>query len=121
MVRRSRLTFDGSYSGKGRGHFAYVLDDFTEAGILQCYSNVDAEYEALMRGLRKAIQLGVSDLTIQGDSKTVLHQITGQMKARKTRDKLEACRVLLQSIPTYTLEWIPRRENIAHHYIRRDG
>lgn len=111
------LTFDGSYSGKGRGHYAFVLDDFIEAGELQCYSNVEAEYQALIFGLHKAIQMDADELTIVGDSKTVIHQITGQIRSNKTRSLLNTTRRLLERIPTYTVEWIPRRENIAHSRI----
>ena len=111
------LTFDGSYSGKGRGHFAFVLGDSITSGELQCYSNVEAEYEAMIRGLRAAIHAGVQELTIRGDSKTVIHQVTGQIASRKTRDYVAICHSLLNQIPSYTLEWIPRRHNIAHQYI----
>jgi len=113
-MKKSKLTFDGSYLGNGRGLFAFVFDGHSKAGELQCYSNVEAEYQALIKGLHHAISVGVEDLTIYGDSKTVLHQITGQIRTIKTKKLLAETRELLSTIPHYTVEWIPRAKNIAH-------
>lgn len=98
--------------------YAFILRingvDYKESGISQSSTSVGVEYDALIRGLKKAIDLRARELTIIGDSKTVLHQITGQQRARKTNDKLQEAIRLLELLPSYTIEWIPSAENPAH-------
>ena len=48
-------------------------------------SNNEAEYEALLAGLRNAKALGVRSLTIFSDSQLVTSQLTGEYQARDDR------------------------------------
>jgi ribonuclease HI len=110
------LWFDGArYFDHSKYAFILKIDDkkIEEVGRTTG-TNVDAEYNAVIYGIQKAIDMGVQELAIIGDSRTVLHQITGQMKARKTKDKLQEAMSLLELIPKYSIEWIPSIENPAH-------
>ena len=51
-------------------------------------SNNMAEYEAILSGLRIAIELGVKRLDVQGDSKLVIDQVTKESSCHDT--KMEA-------------------------------
>ena len=88
-----RMYFDGSLMKTGAGasllfisplgiHMTYVIKiHFTT-------SNNVAEYEALVNGLRIAIELGVRCLDVRGDSQLVIYQV---MKASSCHDpKMEA-------------------------------
>lgn len=116
MTITSKLWFDGAryleYS-----KYAYILEaegvTFKDVG-LSIGTNVDAEFDGLINGLKKAIDLDVSHLTIIGDSKSVLHQITGQQRSRRTKSKLQEALALLEYIQYYSIEWVPSAENPAH-------
>lgn len=110
------LWFDGA---KYTSHckYAFILrvgeEEFSETGI--CYgTSVDAEYNAVISGLKKAIQKGVKSIHLVGDSRNVLHQITGQQRTKKTKEKLQETRKLLEHVDHFTIEWIPRAKNPAH-------
>ena len=50
-------------------------------------SNNEAEYEALLAGLRAVLHLGAKDVEIYLDSRLVVYQITGDFEARDHRMK----------------------------------
>ncbi|KAG9458175.1 hypothetical protein H6P81_002683 [Aristolochia fimbriata] len=73
----------------------------------------EAEYQAIILGLGMAIEMGLSQLEIFGDSALVIKQIIGDFEVRK--DELmpyqkEAQR-LLQKISNVTLGHVPRASN----------
>ena len=77
-----------------------------------CFNNV-AEYQALIIGLQMAIEMGISQLEIFGDSKLVINQILEQYDVKK-EDLVPYCKYgkkLLANFKAITLEHIPRKEN----------
>ena len=112
-----KLYFDGSNHTYG-----YMLGDthVTEPIPLELpHTNNVGEYLALIRGLEKALELGVKDLEIVGDSQLVVYQVLGRYKVRKSHLKplLEQARQLLSHF-TYTIRWVPRAENLADNVSR---
>ena len=78
-------------------------------------SNNVAEYEALVNGLRIAIELGIRRIDIRGDSQLVVNQV---MKESSCHDaKMAACyqevRWLEDKFDGLELNHIPRRLNEA--------
>ncbi|KAG9458562.1 hypothetical protein H6P81_003070 [Aristolochia fimbriata] len=78
-----------------------------------CCTNNEAEYQAIILGLGMAIEMGLSQLEIFGDSALVIKQIIGDFEVRK--DELmpyqkEAQR-LLQKISNVTRGHVPRASN----------
>ncbi|XP_075658893.1 uncharacterized protein LOC142628735 [Castanea sativa] len=74
---------------------------------------VGAEYQALIIGLQMAIEIGISQLEIFGDSKLIINQILEQYDVKK-EDIVPYCKYakkLLSNFETITLEHIPRKEN----------
>jgi ribonuclease HI len=57
--------------------------------ILFEVSNKDAEYEALLHGLRLAISLGIKRLLVYGDSLLVVQQVNKEWDINK--DTMDAC------------------------------
>ncbi|XP_074293723.1 uncharacterized protein LOC141620863 [Silene latifolia] len=51
--------------------------------LTQLCSNNMAEYQALILGLQMAIEIGVRDMDINGDSKLVVNQVLGEYEVKK--------------------------------------
>ncbi|XP_074361821.1 uncharacterized protein LOC141701983 [Apium graveolens] len=75
--------------------------------------NNQADYEALLFGLRLAKSLGVRRLTIYSDSQIVVRQTTGEyiVKDPKLARYQEMVRAILETIPDPTILQINREEN----------
>ena len=72
-----------------------------------------AEYQALIISLQIAIEMGILQLEIFGDSKLVINQILEQYDVKK-EDLVPYCKYakkLLANFEAITLEHIPRKEN----------
>ncbi|XP_074377157.1 uncharacterized protein LOC141718677 [Apium graveolens] len=76
--------------------------------------NNQAEYEALLSGLRLAKSLGVRSLTIYSDSQIVVRQTNGEYVAKdlKLARYQEMVRAILETIPDSTILQINREENV---------
>lgn len=84
------LFFDGCSKGNpGKGGAGAVLYDSENKEIDICKSYVGdsvtnnmAEYTGLIIGLEKAVQLGISDIIVNGDSLLVIRQMKGEYKVK---------------------------------------
>ncbi|XP_019150529.1 PREDICTED: uncharacterized protein LOC109147322 [Ipomoea nil] len=77
-------------------------------------SNNEAEYEAVLNGLRLAKALGVKRLRIKTDSRLVVGQISGTCEAKNTRMTLckERAVEMLKKFGAYEIEYISRADNV---------
>jgi len=76
-------------------------------------TNNVAEYHGLILGLRHALGLGATAVTVHGDSQLVIKQLQGLYKVRAPQLKAlhEEARGLLAQLRPAVLEWVPRAEN----------
>ena len=76
-------------------------------------TNNEAEYEALLAGLRVATSLGVQSIEAFSDSQLVANQVQGDYLARDVRMAayLDEVKRLTQKIKRFTIQQIPREEN----------
>ncbi|XP_074347266.1 uncharacterized protein LOC141686108 [Apium graveolens] len=76
-------------------------------------TNNDAEYEALINGLKIALEVGVLNLIAQSDSELVVNQVNGGFQARGPRTELymRCAQRLLEKFGNARLEGVPREEN----------
>uniref|UniRef100_A0A2N9FH02 Uncharacterized protein n=1 Tax=Fagus sylvatica TaxID=28930 RepID=A0A2N9FH02_FAGSY len=76
-------------------------------------SNNEAEYEALLYGLRAAKRLGADPLTIHCDSQLIVNQLTGEYMAKDERmiAYLDLARNLLKGFCKYNIERVGREHN----------
>ncbi|XP_074347277.1 uncharacterized protein LOC141686121 [Apium graveolens] len=76
-------------------------------------TNNDAEYEALINGLKIALEVGVVNLIARSDSKLVVNQVNGGFQARGPRMELymRCVQHLLRKFGSAKLERVPREEN----------
>ena len=74
------MYFDGSETQEGSRACCVLIDHKINTHFLSCRlefecTNNTAEYEALVQGLKRAIELNVKNLKVFGDSEIVVRQI----------------------------------------------
>ncbi|XP_074342062.1 uncharacterized protein LOC141679464 [Apium graveolens] len=76
-------------------------------------TNNDNEYEALINGLKIALEVGVVNLIARSDSELVVNQVNGWFHARGPRTELymRCVQRLLQKFRSAKLKGVPREEN----------
>ncbi|XP_074346280.1 uncharacterized protein LOC141685056 [Apium graveolens] len=76
-------------------------------------TNNDAEYEALINGLKIALEVGVVNLIAQSDYELVVNQVNGGFQARGPQTELymRCAQRLLEKFGSSRLEGAPREEN----------
>ncbi|XP_074374495.1 uncharacterized protein LOC141714898 [Apium graveolens] len=76
-------------------------------------TNNDAEYEALINGLKIAMEVGVVNLIVRSDSELVVNQVNGGFQARGPRTELymRCAQRLLENFGSVRLEGVLREEN----------
>jgi len=76
-------------------------------------TNNEAEYCALMAVLDAAVDAGVQDLVVYGDSQLVIRQVNGEwlINSLGLVPLCKTVRELKAQIPQVSLRWIPREEN----------
>lgn len=86
---KARLFTDGGARGNpGRAAAAYVLEDAGGAVLeargepIGVATNNVAEYRALIAGLRRAGELGVTELEVVSDSELLVRQMTGRYRVK---------------------------------------
>ena len=81
-------------------------------------TNNEAEYHALVRGLRECLRMGASHVEVYMDSDLVRLQVLGnyQVNAPHLQALCEQARQLLQRFTAWRLERIESERNLAHTY-----
>ena len=88
---KARLSTDGGARGNpGPAAYGYVLeaDDGTvldaRGETIGVATNNVAEYRALVEGLRKALELGLSELAVVSDSELLVKQMRGEYRVKNS-------------------------------------
>jgi ribonuclease HI len=124
------LQFDGaSEPNPGPSGSAYVIfgpmyeeeesGDFVRDVVVEGYSYIEyatnnqAEYTALILGLQKALELGIQNLEIEGDSNLVVNQVSGLWKVKDLKIGVlcDKAKLLYSKFPKKSIKHIPRKEN----------
>lgn len=76
-------------------------------------TNNEAEYEAVVGGLKAAVQLGVRDVVLCSDSELVVRQINGKYRIKNERllPIHQAARELIQQFRRFDIRHVPREQN----------
>jgi ribonuclease H / adenosylcobalamin/alpha-ribazole phosphatase len=118
-VVRATLRFDGGHRRSiDKAAYGFTIKDAEgnllahEAQAIGYTTHNVAEYRGMIAGLLRAAEIGVTDLQVWGDSRVVIHQMTGAYQARAEhlaalRD--EARRAALKMSVEYV--WNRRNEN----------
>ncbi|GJS43964.1 reverse transcriptase domain-containing protein [Tanacetum coccineum] len=112
------LFTDGSSCVDGCGAGVVLTDpegtEFTYALRFQFEAtNNEAEYEALIAGLRIAEKMGVQNLQVNVDSKLVANQVNGTYVAKETDmiKYLEKVKTLASAFREFSIKQVPRNGN----------
>ncbi|CAL8117997.1 unnamed protein product [Prunus armeniaca] len=115
-----QLRVDGASNQKGAGAGVVIITPdgtLLEQAITLGFPalNNEAEYEALLAGMRLAKDLAIMKLAIYSDSQLIANQASGEYMAKHPRMILYLDKVqeLLKAFPTFTIQQVPRAEN-AH-------
>ncbi|VFQ80969.1 unnamed protein product [Cuscuta campestris] len=86
-------------------------------------SNNEAEYEALLCGLRLAASLKAERIQVRCDSKLVVGHVTGEFEAKDERMKKyrDTALGLLKAFGAYRIEQVPREENAEADILSKLG
>ncbi|HLG19430.1 MAG TPA: ribonuclease HI family protein [Bdellovibrionota bacterium] len=76
-------------------------------------TNNQAEYCALIEGLKLAKKRGFDDIEVRADSELIVRQVKGEYRVKDQRLKLRHSEVteLLQSFRSFKIRHVPREEN----------
>jgi ribonuclease HI len=116
------LYVDGSVEGNpGPGAIGVVVESEDGTPVeawgeaIGHVTNNQAEYRALLAGLRKARQLGAKAVTVRSDSQLLVRQLLGQYRVKdaKLRPVYEEARRLAGSFKRFAIEHIRREANRA--------
>jgi ribonuclease HI len=88
-----------------------VLDEASET--LGVATNNVAEYQGLLLGLRRARELGASEVEVYNDSELVARQLTGAYKVKHAalRPLYEQARAELDAFDRWSITSVPRAQN----------
>jgi ribonuclease HI len=116
---RAHVYFDGACRGNP-GPAAVGWAVVTSDGIVAeggerigTTTNNQAEYEALVRALRAARDLGFDEVDVRGDSQLIVRQVRGEWNTNDPdlREYRVTVRELLQAFDRWTLQHVPREVN----------
>lgn len=128
-----KLFIDGSSLGNpGPAGYGYVIETMgrltTGSGHIGRATNNAAEYEALIRGLRRCLEMGCRRVEVFTDSELLARQLKGEYRVRSPSLKAlhaEAL-ALLKEFETFEVRHVGREENqianrLAQEAARRGG
>jgi ribonuclease HI len=112
------LYFDGSKSKEGAGAGCIIIDPTSNKTLMSCRlefecTNNIAEYEALLQGLRKALDMHIQTLVVFGDSEIVVRQVRDSIHCFSPHLKSYQSEVwsLMNKFFAFNINSIPRSNN----------
>ena len=120
--KRAIMYFDGAClpvnpGGVATYGFAILLNGEViarECGVAaENGTNNVAEYTALIKGLEKALELGIEELTVRGDSQLAINQMKGiyAVKSPRIYPLWKRAQELAAKFRKIEFEWVPREDN----------
>jgi ribonuclease HI len=75
----------------------------------------EAEYQSLIGGLSTALDIGVDEITVRGDSQLVVRQVRGEWKTNELRLRVlrDEANELIDQFDAFEIEHVPRAQNSA--------
>ncbi|XP_043710287.1 uncharacterized protein LOC122659214 [Telopea speciosissima] len=84
-------------------------------------SNNEAQYEALLAGLRVSKAIGANRLKVQSNSQLVVNQVNGEYEAKDERmvAYLSRAQALISELKHFEMIRVPRQENVVADSLSR--
>lgn len=119
MNKHFTLFCDGASRGNpGPGAYGFALLEneeiiFQKGATLGVVTNNVAEYEGLLKGLEKSLELGATSITVKSDSQLLVRQLLGQYKVKAPHiiPLVRKAKGLLEQFSQTEILHIPREEN----------
>ncbi len=118
VIAECEAYVDGASSGNpGPAAYAYVIRAggrvYRAAGRLGVATNNVAEYQALIRCLRRALQIGCRGIVIYSDSELLVRQMNGEYAVRSPHliPLHEEARRLASGFASFRISHVPREAN----------
>jgi ribonuclease HI len=112
------LYFDGSKSQEGSRERCILIDRRGRCHFLSCRiefesTNNTTEYESLVQGLNKAIDLNVKELKVFGDSEIIIRQVrnTIHFNSPHLKNYQKEVHRLIERFEVFNIPAIPRENN----------
>jgi ribonuclease HI len=112
------LYFDSSKSKEGAGAGCIIIDSAGNKTLLACRlefecTNNTVEYEALLQGLRKSLDMHIQNLVVFGDSEIVVRQVRDSIHYLSPHLKCYQSEVwsLMNKFSAFNINSIPRLNN----------
>ncbi|XP_012827722.1 PREDICTED: uncharacterized protein LOC105949002 [Erythranthe guttata] len=122
-----KIYVDGSSTATGAGAGIIVIDptgtEVEFAVKLPRVSNNEAEYEAFIRGMEIAHELGARVVRIYSDSQLVIHQLEGDYEVKNDRMKgyVNKARAVQETFEACTVHQLPRSDNQRADFLAKIG
>jgi len=119
-VKGWHIYIDGASLGNpGRSGAGIVTYDeqgnelWRESAHLGTMTNNMAEYEALVRALRRAREMAITSVFVYTDSQLVANQILGsyRVKNERLRQYLQEAQSMIEDFNSFQIRHIPREKN----------
>ena len=120
------LWADGGARGTpGPAAIGYVIDDHAGVRVAEHAETIgtttaaEAEYRALLAGLARAHELGLTEVTARSDSKLLIAHVNGDGHIRNTRLLELAAEIIdwRMRIGTVLFDWVPATANREAHQL----
>ena len=120
------LQFDGACRGNpglcGAGYVIYKDDKILERHskfVSEKNTNNYAEYSALLFGIERAVELGIKDINVEGDSQLAINQINGIYRVNSDNIATLYNKVIenLVNFDTFSFRHIKRDKNKLADYL----
>jgi ribonuclease HI len=120
MTAPAIIHFDGGArpSNPGPAAIGYTIEgkNWSDEGSdhIGRATNNEAEYHALIRGLKVASEQGCTEVEARGDSQLVVRQVEGdwQTNEQHLRELRDRARELADEFETFEIVWVDREENL---------
>jgi probable phosphoglycerate mutase len=117
-MESATIHFDGGGKSPGPVTAACTVE-LSNGSRVQSVTHFDegthntAEWNALILGLRLALTHGARHVVVRGDSRLVVEQVNGKSKTKHPglRPLRAQAAQLLALFESWSIEWIPRKEN----------
>src|ERR1041385_698690 len=113
-----RLYFDGSVCSNGQGVGIFYVSPHGAVFEASCRleyfcTNNQAEYEALLFGLKMLLDIGATHIEAFGDSLLVVQQVSGVFKCfdESLNVYLDKCLDVVSTLDHFSIAHIPRHDN----------
>lgn len=114
---KAKVIVDGRGNARNRGSCAAVIkinNKIVFEGAIRLTgepSNNEAEYEAVIYGMKKSIELGLREIEIYSDSQLIVNQLMGIYRIRQSNLQryFQSAIELASSFEDISINWVPRK------------